>query len=225
MRKNFLKICLLFTFCLLLSGCDVNYDIILNNGIISEKVQLKADNSEVIDKFQTPVTQVVEGALKEYEDNSDKRLLTIKNKSNKKRVLLEITNREQKIEKYDGIIPKNCFQLATVLIEDDQIIFSTSEGAECFDNYLNTNLITVRITTNHKVVEHNADKIQGNTYIWEINKGNYQTKQIQLIVKKEEFVKKTMKLGVIFATIAGVVGVIGMIGLWIYFKSKNANRL
>ncbi len=222
MEKKIRKICLLLILCFLTAGCDVKYDVTLRNGVINEKVTLEANKNEVIDSFQTPVTEVFTSAWQEYQENADKDMLTLEDKSTNEKILLDATTPNQSLSQYDKVLPKNCFSLVNTLVEEDQIVISTSEGATCFDSYANTNEIKVNITTNHVVIEHNADKNEDNTYTWIINRENYKTKQIQLVVKRAEFIKeshssKNIKyLFIIFAIIIGVVGV-----TLIYFKIKN----
>ena len=42
--------------------------------------------------------------------------------------------------------------------------------------------------TNHKVKQNNADEVDGYNYYWRINKGNYDDKNIYIMLYKDKYV-------------------------------------
>ena len=51
--------------------------------------------------------------------------------------------------------------------------------------------INIKITTNHYVESNNADKVDGNTYIWTINRENYQDKLINITYDTSKEIEDT----------------------------------
>ena len=121
-----------------------------------------------------------------------------------------------------------CYDYFTVLRNNDeesgneQLIISTSAKNYCFEMYPNLESITVNLKTNHKVVSHNADQVNDNNYVWNINKNNASQKTMQIILSEETVF--TMNWGLIFV-IGGVILGIGLIYLVIKNKSINANKI
>lgn len=229
MKKRIKRILLVFFLAFLMTGCTINYEVEIKNGIISEKVNLEAANGEVVDDFNTPASEVLISALAEYEESANKDLLKVENKSTNNTLKLKITGKQQSLTTYDKTIPKSCFNLVNTLVEDEQIVISTSEGATCFNSFKNIDNIVIKITTNHKVISENSDGHSNNTYTWNIDKNNYSTKSIQMTLNKNEYVRNnifTKQFFIyLFSIIAIIVVIVGSIFLILKTKSDRNNVL
>ena len=59
----------------------------------------------------------------------------------------------------------------------EESLIITSDDIRVFYNYPELSKLTIKFVTNKEVLTHNADKVVGNTYIWEYQKGG-ETKSI-----------------------------------------------
>ena len=83
---------------------------------------------------------------------------------------------------------------------------------------MNIDEIQIKIKTNHKVLSHNADLIEGDTYIWKITDENSNNKSIQIRFSKDQ--KKNI-LGLIILGITVIIAIIILFVLWIQRKKNN----
>ena len=151
--KIFIFLCLI----LLLSGCSVEYDLTLNDDLtVSEKVNYLYDmfkrNGEDItltsreDEYNTYAT-----AITSHDDIND----------------------------YASKFSSDVFDNINVT-KDGNIITFSAEQKELLSSDTNYSLlyddITVNITIPFEVTSNNADKVNGNTYTWNIKKdSDYKT--------------------------------------------------
>lgn len=181
LKKGLLLLAVLF----LISGCTVNYDLVIDNDSISEDVSIKIPMSEIdLDKYENQINY----PMKVYggeEYNYDKQ--TSEDVSN------HFVNYKYKhdIDKYyKSLFIGMCYDDKKILVSDDKISISTSNVFKCIamDDGYRAKKVDVNITTKLKVLENNADEIKGNTYIWHMNEYEYSNKPIKLLLKKDQSV-------------------------------------
>ncbi len=250
MKKKKLFICLLFVF--LLSGCSVNYDIEIKDDTIKVNGKLvELDKNKWDDVVVDNSSGEVDKDVPIEDSEVDHSKLTFEDLVNSKTIEADEATRREGLEKFKtkdelGITYEEeynwndtsdfsqmagvntCYDYFTVLRNNDeesgneQLIISTSAKNYCFEMYPNLESITVNLKTNHKVVSHNADQVNDNNYVWNINKNNASQKTMQIILSEETVF--TMNWGLIFV-IGGVILGIGLIYLVIKNKSINANKI
>ena len=81
-----------------------------------------------------------------------------------------------------------CFNTFVAEEYEEDIVISTSTGATCFDEYPNLDNLVVNITVDREVESNNADKVNGKTYTWYINRDNASDKSINMILNNEEII-------------------------------------
>ena len=77
----------------------------------------------------------------------------------------------------------------------------TDEYFKCFDFYEDLDNLTINIKSDLLIKKHNADKVKGNTYSWNITKDNYENKSILLEIKTSNSNKKLNKKNIIIITL------------------------
>jgi hypothetical protein len=87
----------------------------------------------------------------------------------------------------------NCFKTLVAEEYEEDIIISTSTGATCFDKYPNLDNLVVNITVDREVESNNADKVNGKTYTWYINRDNASDKSINMILNNEEVIDESVE--------------------------------
>ncbi len=121
-----------------------------------------------------------------------------------------------------------CYKYFSVLENKnkDGILLSTSNKNLCFESYDILEEITVKLTTNHEVESHNADEVNGNDYIWKINRENYNNKNIQINLLNKTQKKMDLSLLIfVGSVILVIIGVGGVITLNMVIKSNRANTI
>lgn len=246
MKNRCFKFCVLLLI-VVLSGCSVNYDLVINDNSLYESIDV-FENVSVpkvegiiktvrksygqlynIDLSYDPPEEGVEnaiplqiGAYKEYH--------MVKNYVNSKAILEYFGN--VTISQNNGIytfkaIPNQAF---ASLLSDD--IFNKASVSE----------VNINIHIPYNVISHNASSIDGDTYIFKYNSSNYK-KEINISysiniedVNQDEIsklygnssyyqsdnnvVNKTNNNSSLIGYVFAVIGVI-ILGIVIYFISKN----
>lgn len=215
---------LLFVILLFLSGCEVNYHLDFTDEQLKEDVQFTIPNSkekEIQYLEKVSAYAIFDGMGKAlYNTNFSK---GIKNYN----ATFDYTYKLEDLGRAYYI--NQCFDAVNFAKHDNQYVLLTSTGFKCmlFDYYKIDNL-TVTITTNHKVIEHNADIKKGNSYTWKINDQNANDVKISMIfgqVKKRTILDIIMENILAIAIIGGVVLAIGIAILIIVMKAKKNNEI
>lgn len=125
-----------------------------------------------------------------------------------------------------------CYDKFNIIEDEDNnnIIISTSNQNKCFDMYPNLDKITVKLKTNHKVVDSTADSVDLHTYTWDLTRDNSKDKPLQITLKRNEYVfnydNRIVKIVGFSALIAFIIVIFYKIGIIIYnFKIRRRNRI
>lgn len=224
MKKVLCIIMCLFIF----SGCTVNYDLEINNNIVDENIYI----SENLSKFdETIADSNIENAYSSFKNNK-----IIKYKNSKEKNGNSVTyNLYQTYALSDSVYLRTfteCFDAYKFIYADStktSYIIQTSEGFKCMDyEYQKIDSYKIKIKTNHVVINHNADEVNGNEYIWNIDSSNASTKSIKFEFKKEgttNYEKKNNKkndIKLIFIIVG--ICILLILVLILYIFSINAKR-
>ena len=216
-KKKLFLLLILF----LISGCSVNYDLIIDNDSISEDVYIKIPMSEVTDdryEKQINYPMRVYGG-KDYNYNqeiSDDEENHFVNYSYKH----DIDNYKK------SLFISMCYDSGGITVDNDTIAISTSNVFRCIamDDGFRAKNVDVNIKTKLKVLENNADEIKGNTYTWHMNEYEYSAKPIKLTIQKNKTViqkiDRASNLG-IFVVISFLLFVGILIYLFVKIKHKK----
>jgi len=212
---------ILFIFCLsfFLTGCTVNYDLEVDDEKIIEKININVNDLSQLghDGYSslTSKTNTVYFKEKEYYNVN----FTEQNGG-----LSSTFDYAHNFERYNNAsVLDLCYPERKISKENGKIIISTSGSLECAmmeysEDITNAN---INIKTDLKVLENNADKVDGNVYTWNINKSNYLNKPIYIEMKvANEPASFTQKLfiGVSFIALIGI-----LIFIVIRYKNKQNN--
>ena len=196
----------------LFTGCAVQYDLRFNNDTIREQVTINASDSSI-------TVDTIESMLNDYivDDSTSNKLYDVKFNEKKKRVELSHTYRSNDYS--SSLLLKQCYTAYNFLESDDYYDLTTSNEFTCnpFD-YMVIDEVQIRIKTNHKVIRHNADMVEKNTYIWIIDRDNNEDKPIQIRFSKETV---NSHLGLIILGIIVIIVAITMLIVMIQSKKNN----
>ena len=210
-------------FCLLLiTGCKVTYTIDFENDNVYEHFDVFVDNTD-----EYSINYLKKNDF--YVSFNPEMIKYDKKINEKKDKTIYNYSYSYNIKDYKtSMALSSCFKGYSIIDEDNYYLISTSEGVKCMTSDYSTMIdeIDVVINTNHKLIDSNADEVKNNSYIWHINKDNYEKKSIMLKVYKNKYVlnykNKLLKTIIIFLAIVIPTG----LGLtYIYKRRQNANNV
>ena len=183
-----IKLIIIALFILFITGCDGSYEIEIYKNKVTETTYAWYENSELNDISAYDKTLEISS---KYDDNGD--FLT---HDTKKEVKDNGKSGVKLIRKYktitdfkeNSMILGSCYVATSLTNYEDYITLKTTEEFTCFNDIEEFENIEVKVKTNHKVKEHNADKKKGHTYYWYINKDNYKNKPISIKMHKDKYV-------------------------------------
>lgn len=223
MKKIKLIVCLILSL-FLITGCGVEYNLSYNNSTFNENIVFKFvnnENNQLIKKY--------------FEDNDfhvrysykGKYLYEKQIKEDKNTINVNLSSKYYRTDFSSSRVFDECFPTFNVL-EDEKgnIIISTGKGFYCWDyEYYFTDYININFSTDYKVIQHNANKVEDNTYIWKITEDNLNDFNINLIISNQKNNNSIIHFVNDFASnqgllLLGIIG-IGILGLVIVFVVKK----
>jgi hypothetical protein len=225
--KNLKKIILSVLLLLLVSGCDAVYNVEIYNDTCKEDATIIEDNSSNwYDKNQYG------GTFKDMLDeeyNHDNYYYSKKMISSETELGLNYKGKLSLSDYDTSSIVYRCYDYFSMTEQDDSIVISTSNHNLCFDNYKWLDSLIVNVKTNHKVINNNADNVNGNTYTWNLTKYD-NDRSIQIELSKDEYVfnydnEILKKFGTVAIVAGAIILVLIFVALYFYIKSKRANKI
>lgn len=227
-------------FCIVLAcGCEAKYNLKINSSgefeeetIVSYSDVLNFDNNVLLNNTISPrlfLNSKLESKIYAYYDSMGNPYDLIEDEENYYKQI-NISDDKKLGIKYNYSFSKNNFERSSIvnscydnfnILNDNGVnVISTSLNFKCFELYpeLDSVVVSIKVDKNFKVVENNADKVNGNTYTWNIYEYNSKDKAITL--KYKDAVKKTN------ATLSILIGVsvIVLIGLIIFIFINNSSK-
>lgn len=187
---------ILFVICLVfLSGCDVDYNLVITENGISENTKVFTDTNSYEEYDGRSLSSFFDLYSEHYEpiyfndENYDYylggyqpnvRYYSLNNyvKDNYKGI--ELQNVFSFSDFYRSDMVKQCFDELNIQNSYEIYLIRTSNKCKLFSSYSLLNQIKITITTNLEIIYNNADSVNGNTYTWIINKDNYTNKSVRL---------------------------------------------
>lgn len=217
------KLLLIAFISFLLCGCTANYNLTINNGKIVESFSVLGINE--INTLEHIESNLVTPTPSKKSDSFDK----YTNEKVEGVDYYDVTRIEEgnliglnyKYEftfdsYYDSNVMNTCYDYFKVINEDNNITISTSTSNKCMNS--NVDVLSININTNYKVVDSNADKVEGHNYTWTINKHNNNNKNIYIKLntlykaeKTDEEKKQEEKVMTIFLTIGITLAILSII--------------
>lgn len=202
---------------LLLTGCTVNYDLNINdNGIFIETITGTVTNEELDNEGRTDVNDYL------YNMNYSTPLIRDEGTYNK-----DIVDRDGYKEfRYtytfrnnyeDSSAVNNCYEDVTFEKNADLYYIKLGGKFSC----LYSDKVIINVTCDNVVIDNNADKINGNTYTWEITSEN---DDIYMVISRND--KKENEQGGIsvFKIVGFVVLVVLSVVTYFLYKKKNGDE-
>lgn len=194
---------------LFVSGCSVDYNLTFKGRELSENIKIDATNSNITEE---QINNLLKNQL--YID-TEQQLYQIKQKKKK----LELSQKYTTNTYENSPLLSQCYTAYNFIEESQYYDLTTSSTFTCNPfEYMYIDELKIKIKTNYKVLSHNADSVENNTYIWNITTENSHNKPIQIRFSKE---KIRNKIGLI---ILGITVIITIIIFLIVMKKQRKNN-
>lgn len=167
------KITILLLLVILLTGCSAEVNIIINDTGINETVTI---NDTSTSSYYNYVPVFYEDIFSDIEPDVKNEGVSYYNKNVTQDVSGYKINYSYKytVDEYKRARSvKTSFQSFNIRESkvDEEIVISTSTGGiKYFDKYTNLDSVKINITPSYKVLENNADYVNGNVYTWVFTK-------------------------------------------------------
>lgn len=247
MKKKYL-ILVLILILINLCGCTVNYEININDDVVTENMEFYEADPKKINAFYPP-DSVSSDSIEKY---TYKQMINFQNLNDeyafKNNLNTEQIYNKKKIDesnrmgmKYSYAFNINDYTNSNIAnsfvtyfsarTSGEFYAISALDFSSIFSQYPYLNNISIKIKTNHKVVDSTADSTEGNEYIWNITKSNAKTKKVSINLYKDVNYKnkadnqvKKIPLKVIRTILIVVLCIAISLFIVIIILRKKANR-
>ena len=182
MKKKILLVLLTILLC----GCEAKYNIKISEEQIDENITIY-EKTSILNSYSEEDKELFTDELAYWELDLD-----YYNKENYKDKEYTGYNYKSyfKHEEYEQLTALNrCYETFNYQYEPT-IKIETSNDFLCLNEYKEFNSFEIVIETDYKLIKSNADKQEGNKYIWLINNNNHTNKPIYLELEKHQQKKK-----------------------------------
>lgn len=197
------KIIGLMILCIFLSGCSVEYNLVIKEDKIKENINMSSNNNNEVfnnnnlSRIYSSASNTARVALnKEHKDIYDTQgnitpgidgvgYYTLKylNNNTNSQLSADYTYNLKEYKEANEI--PNYVGMFEVDISEDEYNIQVGNFS-FFNTYKTVDRLKINITTDKEVLSSNADNVTGNTYTWTIDRNNFKSKGIKFKMKLEE---------------------------------------
>ena len=248
-KNNLFLCCLCFSF-IVFTGCTVNYNIDIDDKIKEEIYINETDNTkyesdiyggrfypgisykEQIETMNNIPQFALTSDIPEIYDATQKVAgvtyfdTEIISNSNSYGIKMSSEIKRSNMETLRSV--KYCYDQFMASSKSGKFVIVTSGKNNCFETYPYLDQVNVKVTSKYKVVKSNAMKIEKNTYIWNIDRNNYNNQSIYLELDLSSDLNKinNTSIYIILAIIIVSILVIGgIIYLFVRHLTKKNNKI
>ncbi len=231
--KNLRKI-LLVLIVIILSGCSVKYQLVINNdSSVNEKVIASDNKTKLKNNTGMNEEQAVQYLYKMFDrDGLETHLTTTKDNNN---IIATVTGYHNSIDEYTNNFMSDIFVTSGIKRKGDEVTLLFNQIREINPDDINRLVyddIEISIALPFKVIEHNADEKNGNTYIWKIRK-NKELREIKLVYNEKKvnnkftfkFLDTTFNIKYEFIVLGIFALAILIIVVIVYLNNKKNNKV
>ncbi len=177
------KIIPLIILTLLLTGCSATYDITFTDDKIKDEIRVFTDSNTVNNANQTTIDSFSNKIL-EWERGHDHYTRDVYTDNGITGYLYKY---DFNYDEYDAMSQiRKCYDDFELTYNNQEIILKTSQKFLCKDYYKDVTDLTIAIKSDKKIISSNADIQKENIHTWKINNSNYQNKQIEIRINRQE---------------------------------------
>lgn len=224
------KIFILFIMCFMLTGCTTELTIKIDDKKIYEEFKIYDLKSNVY--TDGIINETIKNNIEDFEREYLHYDIEELEESN---IVGRIYKYDDELEYWDGVsLLRQCYESFNFSKTNSRITLNTSEEYRCGEFY-GANEVKVVVESDLTLESSNADKVEGNKLIWNINEKNSKNKSIKFsfklidddekIIVDEEAQNNEIVAENYFKYILYILGIILLIAVVvIYEKIKKANK-
>ena len=217
------KFILLVLIVIMLTGCQSNFYVKIGEGKIEQNINIFLSNAN-----QKPYELIRKSVYSVENDVEGLGYFTIENSKESNPLNASISYIISSYEYDYGI--SFCYDNQNITYSNNILKIETSNYFNCFDKYSILDDVNINVTTGYKVLENNADKVDGNTYTWNITKSNKKGIKLTLDttvdeIQEEEKQKEKLSKNLIFIVIGTLVLFAFGTVLFVFIKSNKNNKI
>lgn len=184
------KIVVLVILAFFVCGCDVTYNITIDDRVVQEDFSLVSNSNESyqnmpLDDFLKSFNEAnipLYFNPDHYDDlNGNKQegisYYNIHSVDSGINVKGEFTL----LDIYRSSAIKACFDELSIQRNDSVYRINTSNSCKAFDDYPLLEQLTIDLEIGYDVISSNADQVSNHHYVWKLNKDNYDSKYISIV--------------------------------------------
>ena len=232
MKKKLLVILVLIS-SVFITGCTVDYNLDFSDSEMKEVININLDSSESTEKNidimhysaeNEAAAVVYGGSIKKYNFSE--------NQTSKGYTGIFSYNYSPEDFNHAYLL-RSCYDSFNFVQTEDGYYLVTSDTFRCgYFSYMKVDKYTLTITSNHKVIENNADRVENNKYIWEVTpNGKVSINKPLKIVFSNETIKEQVINGLdensklVTYIVIGVIGCVILVVsiIFIIKRKKNGN--
>lgn len=176
------KIIILLITTILLTGCNVTYDIKFTENNIKDSIKIYTNSKKVQTATENTITNFTD-QLGNWERGYEyyKRELYTTDKITGYNYTYTFN-----YDEYDAMSQlRKCYKDFELNYEENTITLKTSNEFLCNNYYQEVNSLELNISSEYQIISSNADTKSNNIHTWKINKNNYKNKPIELTISKK----------------------------------------
>lgn len=224
-------------FCVMFfTGCTVEYNLTISNDTINENISIsnKIDSSNELyyDKLST-------NTYSQYNDDGIKKY-TVKKMKKKENTIYNLSQKYSLKDFHQIRAISECFSASNLVKksgEDNSYILQTNKGFKCMSyeyEKIDSYEINITFDDNYSIITHNATKVKGNKYTWQINSTNANNASISVEFKKNQnnetltdkkIEKKSFNLFIIVIIVGIIIAIAIILILYALNLNKKRNKL
>ena len=206
------------------TGCEVNYELNFVDDTLDEKISVVLSEDENTSENLESMDYMAANEAFAISKRLDQRLYNYTRKKN-----TGIFDYSYSVDNFnDNHMIDQCYDSFNFVQTEKGYSLTTSDTFRCGAfNYMPVDKYNIVITTNKEVLTNNADRVEGNKYIWEIDtRGNVNIKKPTRIMfsfkTQQDILRDKLKDNSDYVLV-GILSVlfIGIVGLLITFTIKS----
>ena len=223
-----LKYFIIVAVILFLTGCGATYNIEIKDNKVYENATLSVPKSSLNDKDKNGFTnkEAVDYTFESLHDKYNNqeetktRSFSLEKIDDENNYGLKYSNTLKLSNYEDSPLLEQCYDSVSIVNLNNKFSLRTSNVFNCFDYYEYLDNVDIKVISEYKLT-NNADEVEGNTYIWHVNKNNYHNKSIYFTIDSFKASGSDTLANIVLIG----VGILAIgAGIWVYFKVKNSNN-
>lgn len=219
-----MKKLIIFVLFIFITGCSVDYNLEVSNNSFKEKIDVVIDKSEnsqsvgdssvELDDQLTPFIEEPINAF--FTPNKENYKKKVKEFDNYYKISLSYNFNFSEFKKSNSL--NSCFENVEIKEEDNKYYIHAYGAFYC----LYEDVFNIKLKTKNNVINHNANSVNDNLYVWNIDNQNVNNVDVKIEINKGLPYKRLI---INISILISVVLIIGFIIYYLFLSNKENNKI